>query len=605
MKLNLRWNLSLLALGLTSGFVYLFDLANGARSEYYAAIAKSMSMSFTAFFFGSLDPASTITLDKIPGSYWLPAIFVKVFGFSTWSVNAPNAIATVALVIVVAITGRRIAKYAGKFGERYANLIGIVAGIFVAATPIVAAVARSNQPQSMFLLMLALAIDRAVVALQTSSRKQLIFAGLWIAAAFQMYMIVAWSIWPALIIAWLLVSKRTWIKKIVDLAIAGSISAFASTAWIIIVSLIPSAARPYIGGTYSNSPWEMVFGYNALGRFGSQSTEYRSFTPPFSGEAGWLRLFNTQVAGQIAWLIVPTVIAIVILLLLKKFTPSLVFLVGVFLTMFVMFSAVAGMHQFYTSAMAMPMALIIAWAIFAAMETAKHWWLLVLGLVSAGWSWWISIDYAGYFSFVPYISVLLLAGLLITVVFTIGTSNRLANLAMAWLVAGVMVLTPAVWAVDTINHPSSINPAAGDGSAAAPGGISMAGGLGSMNFGEQDTSSSVELVEYLKGRVTGEPKYLLAVFGAQSSAPIINATGASVLPIGGFDGSDSAPTLEQFKSLVATGDVQYVQISGKGGMGPGMQGQGNSSSTVSSEINAWVTSSCEVDVNYSSLYNCK
>lgn len=579
--------LSLLAL--TSGFVYLFDLASGARSEYYAAIAHSMSFNFSNFFFGALDPAGTITLDKIPGSYWLPAIFVKLFGFSTWAVNAPNAIATVTLVIIVAITARRIAT---TTSPQYATLISMIAGILVAATPIVAAVARSNQPQSMFLLMLALAIDRAIVALQTASRKQLIFAGLWIAAAFQMYMIEAWAIWPALIVAWLVIPNRKFGKKILDLAIAGPISAVASTLWLIIVSVVPAANRPYIGGTYSNSAWEMVFGYNALGRFGGSSTDYRSFTPPFSGNAGWDRLFNSQVGGQIAWLIVPTAIALIALFVWRKLNPQLMFLAGVFVVMFAMFSMVAGMHQFYTSALALPMGLILGWFVLMAIEESKQWLLLAGGLLSAIWIWWNSTMYSGYFAWVPYIGALMVVALLMILVFAKYTAKT--NRAMAWLFAATLALTPAVWAVDTINHPSSINPVAGDGSAIGMGGGNFGGNL------MQELAPN-ELIAYLKNHVVGEPKYLLAVFGAQSSAPIINSTGASVLPIGGFDGSDPAPTLEQFKQLVANLDVQFVQI---GGQSQGM-GRMQNAVGVSAEISSWVKANCTLDTTYNDLYRCK
>jgi 4-amino-4-deoxy-L-arabinose transferase-like glycosyltransferase len=95
-----KWSYSLTALSLGAGLLTLWQLQSVARSEYYAAIARSMSINFGNFFFGAIDPAGTVTLDKIPGSYWLPAIFARIFGFSTWSITAPNALATIALVIV-------------------------------------------------------------------------------------------------------------------------------------------------------------------------------------------------------------------------------------------------------------------------------------------------------------------------------------------------------------------------------------------------------------------------------------------------------------------------------------------------------------------------
>ena len=41
-----------------------------------------------------------------------------------------------------------------------------------------------------------------------------------------------------------------------------------SISWIVIVALVPAADRPYIDGTTNNNPFSMVFGYNALTRFG-------------------------------------------------------------------------------------------------------------------------------------------------------------------------------------------------------------------------------------------------------------------------------------------------------------------------------------------------
>ncbi|MEI6591339.1 MAG: glycosyltransferase family 39 protein, partial [Actinomycetes bacterium] len=395
-KANRNWNISILALGVLSGFLYLFNLANGQRSEYYASIAVSMSKSFSNFFFGALDGGGNLTLDNIPGSYWMPAIFVKLFGMSTWSVNAPNAIATVGLVLVVAFTAKRL----------FGNTAGIIAGVLIAATPIITAVARSNQPQTFLLLMFGLAANRAIAAFENNSRRSLIASGAWIAAAFQMYMIEAWAVWPALIVAWFFTEQKL-LKKVLDLAIAGSISLSLSLVWIITVWVIPTDSRPYIGGTYHNNPWEMVFGYNALGRFavtaGANSAtmtglDYRSFTPPFGGSAGIGRLFNPQVAGQISWLIPATVVAIILLFWLKQKRALTIFLGSWFVVFFAMFSAVAGMHQFYVSSLAIPMSLLIAMAIGASIKQNKAWLVLLLAAPTVIWSAGMAQLYPDYFT---------------------------------------------------------------------------------------------------------------------------------------------------------------------------------------------------------------
>ena len=58
------------------------------------------------------------------------------------------------------------------------------------------------------------------------------------------------------------------------------------------------------------------------------------------------------------------------------------------------------------------------------------------------------------------------------------------------------------------------------------------------------------------------------------------------MPIGGFSGSDPSPTLAQFQSYVADGQIHYyiVSTSGPGGGGPGGGADGTSSS-----ISTWVS----------------
>jgi 4-amino-4-deoxy-L-arabinose transferase-like glycosyltransferase len=646
----LGWRLIVLALAASSGLVTLWNLAAGERSEYYASIAMSMSKSLSNFFFGAIDPAGTISLDKIPGSYWASAIFVKLFGFSTWAVNAPNAIATVAVVLIIAFSIKNL------YGPR----AGLIAGFLVAGVPVAFAVARSNQPESMFVLMLALALWQALKAFKLTSRKHLIFAGAWIAAAFQMYMIVAWAVWPALILAWFFTEQKLG-KKIVDLAIAGFTSLGLSLLWIFIVWLTPAANRPYVGGTYSNSPWEMVFGYNALGRFssdagGDSSASYRSFTPPFGGEAGIDRLFNYQLSGQVSWLIPATVIAVIALLVMKEKIATTIFLAGWFATFAVMFSAVAGLHQFYVTAMLVPMVALIAMALESAIRAEQKTWVATIVGVTALWAVFVSLTYAGYLAALPLIQLAVAAVTLVALF--VAWRFLKTPFARGLVTAGVigsLVITPTAWAIDTINNPSSINPAAGPAELQMAMGGGKGGGMGArhggfgsgrpglsagqmpsgmkppagmqlpngmklpegmqlpngiqpptggfggsggaaMGGGLSQVSVNTEMLAYLQAN-RGSSKYLVAVFGAQTAAPIINATGESVLPIGGFDGSDPAPTLEQFKKMVAAGEVKYVLSDGSDFKGNGMNGS-KSGTSASAEIQSWVTAHFIADTAY-------
>ena len=76
--------------------------------------------------------------------------------------------------------------------------------------------------------------------------------------------------------------------------------------------------------------------------------------------------------------------------------------------------------------------------------------------------------------------------------------------------------------------------------------------------------------------------WIAAVDSANTSAPIQLSTKQPVMAIGGFNGSDSALTLQSFKQLVATGKVRYHVVDSRSrGGGPG----GNS------EIAQWAMSS--------------
>ncbi|CAD6002141.1 4-amino-4-deoxy-L-arabinose transferase [Agreia sp. COWG] len=612
------WHLGLGVLAALSGLVYLWGLQLGERSEYYASIALSMSTSWSNFFFGAFDPAGSVSLDKIPGSFWVPALFVRAFGFSTWSVDAPNAIASVVAVVLVAITARRLLN----------PTAGVIAGAVVATTPVLAAVGRSNQPESFFVLALALVAWSATKAVQSGSFRWLMISGACVAVAFQTYMLEAWAVWPALALAYLFVRKPM-LRKIVDVLIAGLSSLALSLLWIIIVFLTPAASRPYVGGTYTNNPFEMVFGYNGLGRFSatSSSSDYRSFTPPFSGSAGVFRLANEQLAGQVAWLLPAALVALIVLVSLRFSRAVTVFLGGWLVTMLVMFSTVAGMHQFYTAALAIPVGLLVATAFARARALRVLWPQLVLIGVAALTAGATALLYPRYFAWVAAVQI----GLAVAVCILLVVDRRGGHVGARWwvtvAVAASLVLTPAAWTVDTINHPNSTNPVAGDGSAVFPtagGGFRAAlgappsradggkagsrpqgAGPGGAQFGATQLNSAV--LAYVTAN-RGAAEYLLATFGAQQAASYITATdGQAVLPIGGFDGSDPTPTLDQFRELVSSGRLTYVLV-GAGGGAARFSSTTATSEETSTQIRTWVVNSCtpvtDGAVSGAGLYRC-
>lgn len=613
---RMLWPGVLVTLGAGSAVLTIWGSWAASRSDYYAAIALSMSRSWPNFLFGAMDPAGTVTLDKIPGSFWIPALFVKAFGFSTLAVVLPNALAAVAAVLLVAVTARRMGGV----------LAGTVAGAVTATTPIFVAVARSNQPEMFFVLALALVAWAATRALEHASLAWLVVAGAFIAAAFQCYMLEAWAVWPALAAAYLC-TRVPLRRRVAHLSIAGLTSAALSVAWIVVVWLVPPGARPYIGSTLHNSAWEMVFGYNGLGRFGgatADSAAYNSFTPPYSGSPGPLRFFQLPLAGQVAWLIPTALLALVILIVLRLPARTWVFLGGWLVTLLVMFSAVAGMHQFYTAALAVPLGLLVGTAFAWTRRRGMLW--PAIALVSLTWlvAIGIAVGYGGYsvrFALVQ----LVLAATAVAAACTTHRARKRRGPVVPALAIAALLLTPAAWSVVTIWHPSSVNPVAGgvSDSAGAAGAVPIgpgsaaqqpigptpaapsttAPGEGAAVVGGTGTHRTKAVLEYVETHAHGA-RYLVAVFGAQTAASMIVASGGgSILPIGGFDGGDPVPALGAFTAMARAGDIPYV-LTSNGGRG----GFFAPASTTSTQIREWVTAHCTAvadgEAPLSGLYRC-
>jgi hypothetical protein len=107
-----------------------------------------------------------------------------------------------------------------------------------------------------------------------------------------------------------------------------------------------------------------------------------------------------------------------------------------------------------------------------------------------------------------------------------------------------------------------------------------AGGFGGAGAGAGGggVTTSAALVKALEKTTT---RWAAVVEGSQSAATLELATGGkAVMAMGGFTGSDPAPTLAEFEAWAKAGDITYYIAGGQGG-GPGGGGS-------ASQITAWV-----------------
>jgi hypothetical protein len=76
-------------------------------------------------------------------------------------------------------------------------------------------------------------------------------------------------------------------------------------------------------------------------------------------------------------------------------------------------------------------------------------------------------------------------------------------------------------------------------------------------------------------------RWAAAIVGATSAAPLQLSSGEPIMAIGGFNGTDPAPTLAGFEKLVAAHQIHYFVAAQRGGFG----GAGSGSSA---QITSWV-----------------
>jgi hypothetical protein len=138
--------------------------------------------------------------------------------------------------------------------------------------------------------------------------------------------------------------------------------------------------------------------------------------------------------------------------------------------------------------------------------------------------------------------------------------------------------------------------------AALPTGAPPSGGFGAGGFGGggflSSSTSNPALTKLLQSDA-GTYTWVAATVNSNSAAGYQLASDDPVMAIGGFNGTDPAPTLAQFEKYVAEGKIHYF-IAGGGGGGFGRGGSGDDSTLITS----WVESHYTADtVGGVTVYN--
>lgn len=247
----------LLLIAAGAALSYAWGITHQVPHLYYAAAARSMSMSVHNFVFGAFDPEARLGIDKLPGALWPQALSVWLFGPHTWAVVLPQVIEGVLTILVLYRMVRRVRG----------PVAGTVAALVAAVVPVTVALGRGNLPDALLVLLLVLLADRVLALIENGRRADAVYAGILAGAAFQVKMVQAWL--PVALFAVVLVvtAPRDLLRqRIRATAIFGLVTLVVSLVWMSAVQLVPAAQRPYADGSHGNSLYEQVFLYNAADR---------------------------------------------------------------------------------------------------------------------------------------------------------------------------------------------------------------------------------------------------------------------------------------------------------------------------------------------------
>jgi 4-amino-4-deoxy-L-arabinose transferase-like glycosyltransferase len=635
---------SLLALLLATALLYLWGLgASGWANSFYSAAVQAGSTSWKAMFFGSSDAASSITVDKPPAALWIMALSVRLFSLSSWSILVPQALEGVAAVGVLYLAVRRTSGIQGgliagavlaatpvaalmfRFNNPDALLVllmtiaayGVIRAIENGSTRWLLAVGAligfgflTKQLQAL-LLVPAFALAYLICAPTTVRRRivQLLYAG------------------------GTMIAAAGWWIAIVQLTPARYRPFIGGSQHNSILEL--TLGYNGFGRLTGNETGSVGGGGNAAGRWGSTGWS-RLFGSEMGGEIAWLLPTALILLGIGFWFTrrAPRTNAV---------RAALIVWGGWLVVTALTFSYAKGIiHPYYTVALAPAIGGVIGVSV-AGLWRLRHDVManLLLGLTVAVTVCWQFVLLNRVAAWQPWLRYSVLVAGIATALLLI-VASRLApkvSTAVASVALVAALAAPTAYSIATAATPhsgaipsagpagftSSIGGGPGGGmpfgggrngtppggfrsgfggaqgglAGSAQGGLAgggtgsrAGGGTGAQTGGGRtggaggllDASApSAAVVAALNANST-KYTWVAAAVGSNSAAGFQLATGKSVMPIGGFNGSDPSPTLAEFKADVAAGKIHYFIASG------GRFGAQSGGSDAASSITSWVQS---------------
>ncbi|HWP50387.1 MAG TPA: glycosyltransferase family 39 protein [Clostridia bacterium] len=643
----------------------------GFGNAYYAAAIRSMTQSFHNFFFVSFDPAGVVSVDKPPVGMWVQAIFALIFGYHGWAMLLPQALAgagssllmyilttkyfgrLAGLVAALAFALTPAAVVASRNNTMDMQLVFVLLAAtwylfkaiekekwrFLFAAAVLIGVGFNVKMLQAYLILPAAAVTYLIFSQEKISRRI-------IGSIISLVIVLAVSLSWVLAVDFTPAENRPYVGSSTDNTVmeliighnglerlygrGGSNSRANSSR----TRVTPDDGQLSDGNTKKtriddtnggqsskninvskNKSMPQTrggsnLGANTAGGRNNGTASARSGGGGAGnniGTAGPLRLWSSNLYGQISWLLVFAMIGI--LACIRKFNiRRLTVRQGVWFYWVVWLATTSGFfsfagyfHRYYLCMIAPGLAALVGIgfsAMVRAYRTRDNWrqWLLPLSLIAtvtiAAIRVWDYPEVRGWL--VPTILIFAAASLFLMAQARAQSQRHLVLAGAAGMAAVSILVGPAYWSLTaTLYVPENITmPYAGPELAS---GTVTPGMTPNQTAFDGADGATLSLEKYLVANYS-QGTYLVVAQRANDVADFIVDTGLPAVAYGGFLGSDNAVPLDRFKTLVTSGKITYFLASSRSG------GSGSELSTYVKENATLVDASAYGGSGNSQLY---
>ncbi len=262
------WLIAIALVTVAAAVMRLIALGTVPEDLYYDAAVRSMTLSLHNFFFGAFDPSAATSIDKPPLDLWLQVISVKLFGWGPVALKLPEALAGTAAIPLQFDLVRRVAG----------PLAGLAGAITLAFLPTSVITARSDTMDSVMMLLLLVVAWLLLRGAQRGELRWVMAAAVALGLAFNVKLFEALVPVPAFVVfMWLCWRGDAALVRARRLAVAGAVFVVVAMSWMVAVTIVPTAHRPYAIGSTNGSIWNAVFVFNGLDHI-TQPPQPRSFS---------------------------------------------------------------------------------------------------------------------------------------------------------------------------------------------------------------------------------------------------------------------------------------------------------------------------------------